>query len=482
MIAFFPAPYEDELLYSWLARYYVRTGYMKYVFVGDDLFQTRSELPRIEFINALTEDAIRAVTAYKPLERIILEHTLYPYYARFIPKEKRLRAFNSLMAMDGQHFNLLPVPNARSGADRVLRFCPMCAKEDRAKYGEAYWHRSHQLIGAAVCPKHNCILEDTNISMKSKTSPNLAPAELTIPQELNPTISTNQIDIEVAKYLQSVFLEGFDFDSDVPIEQYFQSRMEGTPYLSIRGDKRFLSKLLSDFNNHYCTLSVPRITEWSQIQKLLQGKRLSPFDICLVANFLKISPYDLTHPILPEVSAVERYDQRILELHEQGLKYPAIMKIVGGSYDYVKSIGEGSRGRYCKGRNGGAKSGPKRVNTKELDISLLPQVRQAAAELWSSEKPVRITTFSIEKRLGLTESKLKALPKCKAEVAKYKETYEQFWYRKVLWALAQIKKEGKPLTYSRVCSITNMSREQFLRASVLFQETELIGLAKSLKE
>lgn len=50
---------------------------------------------------------------------------------------------------------LFSVP-PRTGTDRYLKYCPICAEEDRQKYGEAYWHRSHQI---AKLPKCKTILD-----------------------------------------------------------------------------------------------------------------------------------------------------------------------------------------------------------------------------------------------------------------------------------------------------------------------------------
>ena len=46
MIGFFPEFYEDELLYSLLARYYIRSGYLNYVYAAEDLFQKNVKLWR----------------------------------------------------------------------------------------------------------------------------------------------------------------------------------------------------------------------------------------------------------------------------------------------------------------------------------------------------------------------------------------------------------------------------------------------------
>jgi hypothetical protein len=49
-----------------------------------------------------------------------------------------------------------------------LRFCPCCVKEDRKQYGEAYWHRLHQLTGVEVCPIHQTFLENSNVRARNR--------------------------------------------------------------------------------------------------------------------------------------------------------------------------------------------------------------------------------------------------------------------------------------------------------------------------
>ena len=68
MIGFFPEIYEDELLYSQLCRYYQRTGYTKYIFAADDLYQRRTVRPAIEWVNEFTEDALGHITKNESFE------------------------------------------------------------------------------------------------------------------------------------------------------------------------------------------------------------------------------------------------------------------------------------------------------------------------------------------------------------------------------------------------------------------------------
>lgn len=79
MIAYFPEIYPDELLYRQLARYFAHSGYMAYVCAAEDLFESRTVRPDIEFLNAYTRDALERITSEMPMETVIMRHTMFPY-------------------------------------------------------------------------------------------------------------------------------------------------------------------------------------------------------------------------------------------------------------------------------------------------------------------------------------------------------------------------------------------------------------------
>ena len=58
MLGLFPKLYPDELIYSVLARYYVRSGYSNYVFAAEDLFQNRYVRPSFEYASPLNDEVI----------------------------------------------------------------------------------------------------------------------------------------------------------------------------------------------------------------------------------------------------------------------------------------------------------------------------------------------------------------------------------------------------------------------------------------
>ena len=175
MLGYFPAIYPDELLYSQLARYYQGSGYMGYTFAAEDLFESRWVRPDIEFLNSYTQDAYGIITKNLPLYEVIIKHTMFPYYGRFLTPYRREKAYFALKKMSGDYNNLLAVPKSKEL--RYLRFCPLCVKEDRGTYGETYWHRLHQMMGVDICPIHFCKLINSSILISGRASPKLITAE-----------------------------------------------------------------------------------------------------------------------------------------------------------------------------------------------------------------------------------------------------------------------------------------------------------------
>ena len=74
MLGQFPKPYPDELLYSVLARYYVRSGYSNYVFVAEDLFQNRYVRPSFEYISPLNDEVTGCLRKNDTIQDVLLQH------------------------------------------------------------------------------------------------------------------------------------------------------------------------------------------------------------------------------------------------------------------------------------------------------------------------------------------------------------------------------------------------------------------------
>ena len=124
MISFFPEPYPDELVYSWFARYGMRTGYTHYRAIAEDLYVSNTAKPNLEFIMELNPEAYKVVTRYKSFEDIIKQHTMFPYYVRFLPKKRRVKAYKLLLKMDKGYNDALYSRKHKTQCRQSLRYCP----------------------------------------------------------------------------------------------------------------------------------------------------------------------------------------------------------------------------------------------------------------------------------------------------------------------------------------------------------------------
>jgi len=58
---------------------------------------------------------------------------MFPYYGRFLPRDRRRQALNLLLQTDECYHNLLYRLKSKH-VMRHLRYCPLCAAEDRERY------------------------------------------------------------------------------------------------------------------------------------------------------------------------------------------------------------------------------------------------------------------------------------------------------------------------------------------------------------
>ena len=96
MISFLPEIYPDELVYSWFCRYYVHSGCFTHKMALDDILYNRHNNPSKEFIGHLSSEAQEKIQSLYSLEKLILDHTMFPQYARFLPLERKKNALYHL--------------------------------------------------------------------------------------------------------------------------------------------------------------------------------------------------------------------------------------------------------------------------------------------------------------------------------------------------------------------------------------------------
>ncbi len=159
MLTFFTDPYPDELLYSAFARYHYYIGNIDYKDTLEELFGKRSLIPNFYMVSHLNHLVDQLESKYT-IEHLIGHHTLFPFYAPFLPNDRKRELTEEMKYEDGDtlYTKLGVVAGSICKKDSIC-YCYDCAMQDIEKYGETYIHREHQLQGILVCPHHGTYLQ-----------------------------------------------------------------------------------------------------------------------------------------------------------------------------------------------------------------------------------------------------------------------------------------------------------------------------------
>lgn len=168
MMTFFPTPYKNEVLYSILARYHLRSGNTSYKATMTDLYGDYDVTAVMDLPANINRLIKNMPTGNKyTVEYIINNHTLYPLYASFLPLERAEKVFNSMVKSNGGDiYSRAGLMASSITMNRYFKFCPQCMKEDLENYGEYYWHRIHQVPCITLCPTHKCFLCESEVEVR----------------------------------------------------------------------------------------------------------------------------------------------------------------------------------------------------------------------------------------------------------------------------------------------------------------------------
>lgn len=438
MITYFPKPYEDELAYSLFARFFMKSGYTTLKDVMSELYMNEWYRADVQFYNKLRPEVVEIITKEMPLQKFAEKHTMFPLYARFLKKERRLKAIQSMISMDGNYHNYLAVPYGVS--ERFIRYCPKCAGEDREKYGETFWHRSHQIEGIDICAIHRCKLHDTHIPIGVKSAYGLASAEEVVPMDNNIENVSDEMVCALAAYVVEVFEADMNYDAD-GIGSFLRSNLPAK-YISDTGVTIRLEEVIRDIQLFFS--SDPDVGKMQRIQKIYNGYRWNGYEICQIAMFENITASELVN--------YKNMDSELL--HDT---YNMLAEKYGLDYVVVSDIGN-TVVRAYNNSFAKQKSGVQQKKWEELDEKNLQQVKNTIMKVIndSEARPVRITIHWICRQLGLTSKQIEKLPKCKNEIEKYAESQEHYWAREVLWVVRKLDEEGIKLCWRRIRELTNM--------------------------
>lgn len=307
MMTFFPMHYEDELLYSILARYRIHSGNIGLKSALDDIYGDRNVTAVMDLPSHLDRIITNMpIDSKYSAEELIEKYTLYPFYTAFLPPESAEKIKEYMIGdKGGSIYNKVGLMASSISLNQYFKFCPQCIKEDMKRYGELYWHRIHQVPGVLVCPKHKEFLHDSKAPVRGFNK-----------QEYrNASLDVCTINNGLLKYSDKVLehLVNLAMDAEVLLNKRFPNRslewfreqyinrLMDFGYANINSNVR-QKKLLTDFVDYYgddlliiLQSGINTNSEHTWLTNIFRkkSKTTHPIRHLLVMRFLNISLEEL---------------------------------------------------------------------------------------------------------------------------------------------------------------------------------------------
>lgn len=420
MIAYFPVPYPDELFISVLMRYHVHSGNFSDAHTARDVYGSRKIEPNVELFGGLSEALVSVMKKIMPLWEWLEKHTMFSAYARFLPRKRLHDAFEAAISMDlvTLQYKLSP---PRSDGNEYFRFCPHCVAEDRARYGEAYWHRCHQLRGINICTIHNCRLSVSDIPFRKVKAVIDTAAEKVIPMRVVTPVgdTVSSVEHDYSHFVVKVFNEPLRWDNEASIDEFLLARIREKYPHPLRRMYIDRTAFEEDINKLLTQVGMEKGSMDKVLKRHTINKNFTLSQTCLIAMLLGITPEELTRPVLSQ-------EEKLHAAH-------------------------GRRKANSPAREG--------VNWSTEDEKILPKVKIVIAAMDGDDdhEPIRVSINSVCKTLGIPYSRMRNLPRCRDYIEKNIPSVEEFRAKRLAWAVRQIGASGKLLNKQRIYELVNMN-------------------------
>jgi len=223
----------------------------------------------------------------------------------------------------------------------LLKYCPVCAREDIKRFGVTYWHRIHQVPGLEACPDHKVWLTHEELPDRPHIKTQL------LPTYSKATYECTEINFKFANFIKQ-FLIDISETNNFFSQDYLLAQLNERGYTL--GNKRFKRKeLTSDLFEFIKGLERTSATllpysdkDYRYLSYLLTGNvSQHPFKYLLVLFWLNST---LNNDDKPQAKNIERKygiedkSELCQYLLKQGNSMAEVSRITGKSRCYIKAL------------------------------------------------------------------------------------------------------------------------------------------------
>lgn len=489
MITFFPTPYPDELLYSVIARYHIRSGNNNAKATLRDLFNSTTVTAVVELpsnINTLISN-LPVGTSFKA-EELIYNHTMFPYFTAFITEDRARRIYDYMLSDNGSKiYSELGLSNSYIKLNTYLRFCPECVEEDLKQYGETYWHRIHQVAGLNFCIKHKKLLYSSTAAIRLKNRQEYVNAMMEICMNRNnknfktiEMIGIENTEENISYVFEDLKNKSLTIGRDIDyllnnkvefkelnyFREFYIDRLVENELASGR-NSIYQDELLPKFKNFWgetllenlnCNFDIDKRYNWVSTITRKHRKGFHPIQHILFSEFLGINIADIFNSKkIFEIKKKTCQPKNEEEIKEKRNRWIELIKMYPNEsksfirckdrsvYTWLHKYDT----EWLNNNSPSRKAGNRKdslIDWDKRDEEILLLVKAAVDQIKISEdKPERITITLIAKKINkvtLMQRHMERLTKTKEFLHYNIESLEEFQLKRVKWAIKELAKEG----------------------------------------
>ena len=486
MINCFPRIYDDELLYSVMSRYRRMCGLINKRTIGNDFYNRKVKTFQFLFplhLNAMSN--ILPASSKITGEQLLSQNTMYPYYTKFLSKKITDDIKDSMLNRDNVCIIIqIGLNNANRENNKFLKYCPMCLQEDIENFGESYWRREHQFIGVFFCSKHEIQLQNSEVNMSNINNEYVCADDIKVTyiDSIDGTCKKYNLEyIKLVKELMKIDVDGIKLSK---IKNFYRYKLYNMGLATEKGriDKDNLCNKFKEFySDNYLKLMGCdfQADESNWLRVFFNKYNKSVLKHLLLLQFLNSSLEELFH--FNESIQYERIGNNKhiakLDLEKRKDKWLEIIKNnPNKSRMELKEIGGTALSKYVcyydkewynqvTPKNNIRKKRISSIDWNKKDEELLEKVKVAIYNILNVKgKPIRVCNTSIRRELRMTLGNFNIkLVKTRELIKLATESNEQYWKRKIKWAIEELIKNGEIITRYNIqgkCGFSGMCGEE----------------------
>lgn len=419
--------YENELVYSIIARQRKIMGYSKNKTFMNEVLAFPRKNPNVYFMDKYTDKELNILP---DIDIMLKENTLFGVFSALIPYEDREKAYHLLLKQNGDYYRYLHLPVSKP----QFKYCPCCVKEQ----SEKYWNRTWFLPNLSVCPIHHCYLHNLDL----KPFNGYYVAEEVIPKSSTIEECTDEklLSLTDTIYKTSLFIP----DTNFKLKNFLNLAL--TSYK--KGCIVQIGKLYEDMTTKYNEFNKYKK---STLHDVILGRKWNFEVTCYLLDFLGVTL---------NIEEKQSFSSSLLYKDNDEI-YRKVASELNLSTETVIQVVNSLRKFSVSPR--------KSMNYESLDEKYLKIIKNTCEQFLLEKK--RVTYRGIQLALELPDQQLqKHLPKCKAVVDEYIMTNEQWRVQKLKYAYEDMIEDNVPFTMSNVLRYAGMKKAYLLSAYQEFRK------------